>query len=107
MQTPLDISIIEQDAYLLYPVTGHFTAQHAIGLKEDILRALPPGGQMIVLDMTAVTDADIVSVNALVQIYLGAMRKGNALEIRLRRDEALDEMLHLCKFHRRLNLVYI
>lgn len=107
MQTPSEIPVTERSDHRLYPVTGHFTAQHAIGLKDEILRDLSSYGQMIVLDMTAVTDADIVSVNALVQVYLAAKRKGNTLEIRIRRDEALDHMLHLCKFHQRFNIVYI
>ena len=107
MQIPADIPVIERSGHRLYKVTGHFTAQHAIGLKEDILRTLSPGVQMIVLDMTAVTDADIVSVNALIQILLAAMRQGAPVEIRLLRDQALDRMLHLCKFHRRFNIVYI
>jgi|GEM_PF-3695795 len=107
MQIPSDIHAAERSDHRLYPVTGHFTAQHAIGLKDEILRDLSSRGQMIVLDMTAVTDADIVSVNALVQVYLATIGTGNMLEIRIRRDEALDHMLHLCKFRQRFKIVYL
>ena len=106
MQKLSETSVSGKGPVLVYPVAGSFTAKQAIGLKEEISRRIDAAIPKIVLDMTAVTETDIVGVNTLVQILLSVRRGGSDLEVRLIRDSPLDKILRLTKFHRHFNLVF-
>ncbi len=86
---------------------GSFTAQQAVRAKEQALLFIDNGRIHIIIDMTAVSEADIAGINVLIQIYKFILEKGGSMEVRLLPHGNLAQMLHLTKFDQRFKLVFM
>lgn len=106
MHSTLQRSVSHAIPWIL-PVTGSFTAGHAVQIKEQALLLIDNGHIHIIIDMTTVSEVDIAGINVLVQIYTSIMEKDGSMEIRLLRHGNLSQMLHLTKFDRRFHLVFM
>lgn len=78
-------------------ITGDFTTEKALEWKEK-LNALAVNSDSLKIDLTEVTDADIVGVNALVSSHKVLSDKNGQLQIVLKKGSRMAEMLHLTKF---------
>ncbi|MDQ5929728.1 MAG: hypothetical protein QG594_1509 [Bacteroidota bacterium] len=78
-------------------VIGDFTTMKALEWKEQ-LNSFAVNFESLDVDLTQVTDADIIGVNALVTTHKLLLAKGRKLKIRMPKKSKISEMLHLTKF---------
>ena len=78
-------------------ITGDFTTEKALEWKEK-LNELASTSETLKVDLTEVSDADIVGVNVLVTSHKILSDKNSQLQIVLKKGSRMAEMLHLTKF---------
>ncbi len=78
-------------------IIGDFNTEKALEWKEK-LNALAVNSETLKVDLTEVSDADIVGVNALVTSHKILSDKNGQLQIVLKKASRMAEMLHLTKF---------
>jgi anti-anti-sigma regulatory factor len=83
-------------------IVGDFTTEKALEWK-DKLNKLAKSWESLEVDLTKVTDADIVGVNALVTSHKILSERGQSISVIFKRGSRMAEMLHLTKFKYILN----
>ncbi len=78
-------------------IIGDFTTEKALEWKEK-LNELASTSETLKVDLTEVSDADIVGVNVLVTSHKILSDKNSQLQIVLKKGSRMAEMLHLTKF---------
>lgn len=78
-------------------ITGDFTTEKALEWKEK-LNELASTSETLKVDLTEVSDADIVGVNVLVTSHKILSDKNSQLQIVLKKGSRMAQMLHLTKF---------
>lgn len=79
-------------------ITGDFTTEKALEWKEK-LNELASTSETLKVDLTEVSDADIVGVNVLVTSHKILSDNNGQLQIVLKKGSRMAEMLHLTKFN--------
>lgn len=87
-------------------ITGDLTTMNALDWKEK-LNGFAQEFNHLEIDLTGVTDADIIGVNALVTTHKILTKKGNQLKIKISGSSKISEMLHLTKFQSIFNTTVI
>lgn len=78
---------------------GPLTSQHALQVKEDLLNLAKESSTIVlVVDLTEVTEADVVGVNALAIAHKILSEKNGYLLARCKKNGEVARMLHLTKF---------
>lgn len=92
----------------LYPYTfqGDLTSQQALEAKDALAQLVAAGNIHLQLDLTKVTDADVVGVNALAITHKLINGLDGTMEVLLKKNSSLAKMLHLTKFSNVLSLHY-
>ncbi len=87
-----------------YKISGDFTAEIALEHKEKV-NALAHSSDEISLDLTEVTECDIVGINTIASTHKIVSDKGGKLIVKVSDKGELKKLLHLTKFDRIVEII--
>ncbi|MFT5886355.1 MAG: anti-anti-sigma regulatory factor [Arcticibacterium sp.] len=87
-------------------ITGDFTTEKALEWKT-VLNSEAKKETEFAVNLLDVSGADIVGVNALISTHKILSNKGKSLTVKLQKNSAVYELLHLTKFLPILNVKLI
>jgi anti-anti-sigma regulatory factor len=85
-------------------INGDFTTEYALKHKVN-LHELARSKQTLTINLRNVEKADFVGVNTLVTTYKIMSNLGSQLFLKISKNGDLQQLLHLTKFDKTLNLI--
>jgi anti-anti-sigma regulatory factor len=90
-----------------YNIQGSFADMRALEIKEELLSIASNPDTNLMIDVSEIQQVDIGALNAIMMTYKKIHNNHGQLRMRLIKDSVLDELFHITKFNKYVNLEYV
>lgn len=90
--------------YLSVALAGRLNNMNAINFKKDLLRLIDLEKKDCTVNIEKLDSIDLTGLNALAMAHKSLEGDGRKLTIVCKKEDPIDNFLHLTKFNRYLNL---